>query len=432
MFVKLPAKFLNNKIMSNCVILTIGDELLIGQVIDTNSAWIGSELSKIGIPVLRRVAVSDRADEIVKALDDSLQFADIILITGGLGPTKDDITKHTLSQYFNSRLVTNADVLNDVTSFFKKVNRPMIESNYKQAEVPEHCIPIRNKLGTAPGMLFEKNQKVIVSMPGVPFEMKEMMTSYVLPELKKRFSREHIEHITIMTAGVGESFLAEKIRHWEQALPHHIKLAYLPNLSQVRLRLSGRGSDLQVLKKEMQQAVEHLIPIIDQNIFSLLDEGIEVAVGKLLQTKHMTVATAESCTGGYMAHKITSVPGSSDWYRGSIVAYQNDLKEQLLQVNHETLLQHGAVSEETVKQMANQVRLLLKSDYGIAISGIAGPDGGSDEKPLGTVWVAIADHDTVYTKKFLFTRSRLQNIEMSALNALFMLYRVIKGNFTQS
>jgi nicotinamide-nucleotide amidase len=258
------------------------------------------------------------------------------------------------------------------------------------------------------------------------------MTSYVLPELKKRFSREHIEHITIMTAGVGESFLAEKIRHWEQALPHHIKLAYLPNLSQVRLRLSGRGSDLQVLKKEMQQAVEHLIPIIDQNIFSLLDEGIEVAVGKLLQTKHMTVATAESCTGGYMAHKITSVPGSSDWYRGSVVAYQNDLKEQLLQVNHETLLQHGAVSEETVKQMANQVRLLLKSDYGIAISGIAGPEGGSDEKPLGTVWVAIADHDTVYTKKFLFTRSRLQNIEMSALNALFMLYRVIKGNFTQS
>ncbi len=418
--------------MSQCIIITIGDELLIGQVVDTNSAWIGTELNKIGIQVLRRIAVGDNRDEIVYALNEAFKIADIILVTGGLGPTKDDITKLTLAAYFNSKLVTNQEVLSDVVGFFTRVNRPMIESNYKQADVPEVCIPIRNKVGTAPGMWFDKDNCVLVSMPGVPFEMKEMMSSYVLPKLKERFTKGHIEHVTIMTAGVGESFLAEKIKNWEEALPEHIKLAYLPNLSQVRLRLSGRGLDERQLKVELQKQVDALLPLIENNVFATEDIGIETAIGKALMHSGKTVATAESCTGGYIAHRITSVSGSSKWFRGSVVAYHNDIKKTMLGVDESTLAQHGAVSEETVKEMALHARTSLNSDYAIAVSGIAGPDGGTTEKPVGMVWVAVANSDNVYTRKFQFSRMRNQNIEMAALNAMFMLYRVMNGNFKAS
>lgn len=415
--------------MSSCIIITIGDELLIGQVLDTNSAWMGTELNKAGIPVLRRIAVGDSAEEIVYALNESLSAAEIVLITGGLGPTKDDITKNTLAKYFNSTLVVNQDVLNDVTLYFARLKRPMLESNYKQAEVPDACKVIRNTVGTAPGMWFEKNGKVVVSMPGVPFEMKEMMQSYVLPELKKRFSREHIEHFTIMTSGVGESFLAEKIKDWEEALPENIKLAYLPNLSQVRLRLTGLGADESVVRSQIQEQVAKLLPLIQQHVYALEDTQIEVVIGKELLQRSKTIGTAESCTGGYIAHKITSVPGSSQWFMGSVIAYQNKLKETLLHVNENTLQTHGAVSEETVIEMATHARTVLKSDYAIAVSGIAGPDGGTAEKPTGLVWIAIADADKVYSRKFQFLRSRLQNIEMTANQALFMLYKILKGTY---
>lgn len=415
--------------MSSCIIITIGDELLIGQVLDTNSAWIGTELNKAGIPVLRRIAVGDSAEEIVYALNESLSAAEIVLITGGLGPTKDDITKHTLAKYFNSTLVVNQDVLNDVTLYFARLKRPMLESNYKQAEVPDACKVIRNTVGTAPGMWFEKNGKVVVSMPGVPFEMKEMMQSYVLPELKKRFSKEHIEHFTIMTSGVGESFLAEKIKDWEEDLPENIKLAYLPNLSQVRLRLTGFGADESVVRSQIQEQVAKLLPLIQQHVYALEDTQIEVVIGKELLQRSKTIGTAESCTGGYIAHKITSVPGSSQWFMGSVIAYQNKLKETLLHVNENTLQTHGAVSEETVIEMATHARTVLKSDYAIAVSGIAGPDGGTAEKPTGLVWIAIADAENVYSRKFQFLRSRLQNIEMTANQALFMLYKILKGTY---
>lgn len=415
--------------MSTCIIITIGDELLIGQVIDTNSAWIGTELNKIGISVLRRIAVGDSADEIVYALDEAMKKADVVLITGGLGPTKDDITKHTLARYFNSELTVNQEVLNDIIAFFTRVKRPMIESNYKQAEVPASCKAIRNLSGTAPGMWFEKDKKVVVSMPGVPFEMKEMMTGYVLPELKKRFTQEHIEHFTIMTSGIGESFLAEKIKDWEEALPANIKLAYLPNLSQVRLRLSARGNDIDLLKKQITEQVNKLIPIISTNIYALEDTNIETVIGRELLKRKQTVATAESCTGGFIAHKITSIPGSSEWYNGSVVAYQNQIKQDLLRVRASNLLTFGAVSEEVVREMAEHARVLLHSDYAIAVSGIAGPDGGTPEKPVGLVWVAVANDQAVYTRQFQFTRTRLQNIEMTAHNALFMLYRIMNGTY---
>lgn len=415
--------------MSNCIIITIGDELLIGQVIDTNSAWIGTELNKIGISILRRIAIGDDSDEIVYALNEALSKADVVLITGGLGPTKDDITKHTLARYFKSDLVVNQEVLNDVVSFFKRVNRPMIESNYRQAEVPAVCVAIRNSMGTAPGMWFNTNNKVVISMPGVPFEMKAMMTSYVLPELKKRFAKEHIEHFTIMTSGVGESFLAEKIKDWEDALPANIKLAYLPNLSQVRLRLSAHGADIQQLKHQIKKQVDTLLPLIAANIYALEDTTIEAVIGNELLKRKQTLSTAESCTGGFIAHKITTVPGSSIWYNGSIVAYQNQIKHELLTVSESSLHEQGAVSEEVVRQMASHARTLMHSDYAIAVSGIAGPDGGTPEKPVGLVWVAVAGAHTVYTRQFQFTRTRLQNIEMTAHNALFMLYRILNGTF---
>ncbi len=417
--------------MTNCIIITIGDELLIGQVVDTNSSWMGTELNKIGIDVLRRIAVGDNKEEIIYALNEALKAASIVLITGGLGPTKDDITKSTLAEYFHCGLVTNHDVLLDIQELFKGVNRPIVDSNFRQADIPEACIAIRNAVGTAPGMWFNKDEKVIVSMPGVPFEMKEMMNKYVLPKLKERFTHENIEHFTVMTFGVGESFLADKIKVWENALPQNIKLAYLPNLSQVRLRLTGHGMDSIILKQQIQEQVDQLLRLINTSVFAQSDISMEEAIGTLLKSKNKTIATAESCTGGYIAHKLTSLAGSSRWYRGSVVAYHNDVKSEILNVEEATLKEFGAVSEQTVQQMAKTARRLLKSDYAIAVSGIVGPDGGTSEKPVGMVWIAVADDRRIYTRQFHFRRTRLQNIELATLNALFMLYKVLQGTYDE-
>lgn len=407
-------------------IITIGDELLIGQVIDTNSAWMAQELNKAGIWLRRRVAVGDSKEEIVYTLDEESRHASIILITGGLGPTADDITKPVLCEYFNGKLVTDEDALANVTSIFARLNRPMIERNRKQAEVPDTCTVIPNKRGTAPGMWFEKDGKIYVSMPGVPHEMKGMMTDYVIPQLQKHFTFPFIDHRTLLTAGIGESFIAEKISGWEGALPSHLKLAYLPNYGMVRLRITGTDSDNYRLQQDLNTQFSLLKDLVKD--WMVVDEDIPMqqVIGKLLLKRNATVATAESCTGGYIAHLITSVAGSSEYFKGSIVSYANAVKEQILGVPYQVLDSVGAVSEETVRQMVTGALAALDTEYAVATSGIMGPGGGTPEKPVGTVWIAAGNKKRIITECFHLRYDRSRNIEMAATFALNMLRKVIE------
>jgi len=385
--------------MIQASIITIGDELLIGQVIDTNSAWMAQQLNTAGIRVARRVAVADVWNEIWNTLDEESKHADIILITGGLGPTADDITKPLLCKYFGGKLIVDKASLANVEYIFKNVlNRPMIESNLKQAEVPDVCKVIVNKRGTAPGMWFEKDGKIFVSMPGVPHEMKGMMEDEVIDSLKKRFTLPHIAYRTLLTAGIGESYLAELIQDFETALPENIKLAYLPNYGMVRLRLSTSGTKTDIVEKDVQHQFEKLQSLVKDYLVTNEDESIESAVGKLLKVKGRTISTAESCTGGYIAHLFTAMSGSSAFYEGSVVSYSNDVKTSVLNVKQSTLQTFGAVSEEVVKQMLQGALQTIKTNYAIAVSGIMGPDGGTEDKPVGTVWIAVGNSQTIVTK----------------------------------
>jgi nicotinamide-nucleotide amidase len=407
-------------------IITIGDELLIGQVIDTNSAWMAQELNKIGVWVKRRVAVGDNWNEIWNALDKENEEANIILITGGLGPTADDISKQLLCEYFGGKLIVDETALANVKYIFEKVlKRPMIERNLKQAEVPDVCTVIQNRRGTAPGMWFEKNEKIFVSMPGVPYEMKGMMTDNVLPELQKKFVLPYITHRTLLTAGVGESFLAEHIISFETNLPKNIKLAYLPNYGMVRLRLTVTGDDKEITEREINSQFETLKKLTAEWTVIDSDLSMQEAVGKLLKEKDQTVSTAESCTGGYIAHLITSIAGSSAYFKGSVVSYANEIKEDLLHVKENTIATVGAVSEETVREMVKGALALLKTDYVIATSGIMGPDGGSERKPVGTVWIAVGDKEKTVSQKFYFRFNRERNIELTATNALNLLRKFV-------
>ncbi len=410
-------------------IITIGDELLIGQVVDTNSAWMAQELNKIGVWVKRRVAVGDSWNEIWNALDKESGEANIILITGGLGPTADDITKQLLCEYFGGKLIVNETALANVKYIFERIlKRPMIERNVKQAEVPDVCTVIQNKRGTAPGMWFEKNGKIFVSMPGVPYEMKGMMTDDVLPELQKKFTLPHIAHRTLLTAGIGESFLSEHINAFENNLPKNIKLAYLPNYGMVRLRLTATGDDKKITEQEINNQFESLKKLVAEWTVIDSDLTMQQAVGKLLKEKKKTIATAESCTGGYIAHLITSIPGSSEYFKGSVVSYANEVKENILRVSPQTLATVGAVSEETVREMVQSALILLNADYAIATSGIMGPEGGTPEKPVGTAWVAVGNREKIVTQKFFFRFNRERNIELTATNALNMLRKFVAGN----
>ncbi len=412
--------------MTQASIITIGDELLIGQVIDTNSAWMAQQLNKAGIIVKRRVAVGDNYDEIWKALDEESKHADIILITGGLGPTADDITKPLLNKYFNGKLVVNEQALQNVKDIFERVlNKPMIESNYKQAEVPDTCKIILNKRGTAPGMWFEMEGKVFVSMPGVPYEMKGMMEDFVIPNLSTYFIFPHITHRTLMTAGIGESFLSEKLINFEAGLPAHIKLAYLPNYGMVRLRLSSVGFDNAGIEKEIQEYFENLQSLVVEHLVTNLDERMEKVLGKLLVSRKKTVCTAESCTGGFIAHLLTTIPGSSLFYDASVVSYSYKAKEDLLAVAKETLAAKGAVSEEVVVQMAKGALASIQSDYVIAVSGIMGPDGGLPDKPVGTVWIAVGNKHKIEAQKLHFRFDRERNTHLTATNALNILRKFI-------
>jgi nicotinamide-nucleotide amidase len=404
-------------------VITIGDELLIGQTIDTNSAFIGTELNKCGIWLKRRIAVGDDKHEILKALVNESKDTDIVIITGGLGPTADDITKPVLCDYFNAKLVVNEEALENVKAIFQKINRPVQEVNLRQAEVPENCKVLPNKRGTAPGMWFKKGNVIYVSLPGVPHEMKGLMMDSVLPLLKQTFSLPHIEHRTLLLAGKGESEVAEIIREFENALPSHIKLAYLPAYSLVRLRLTAKGESN--VAEEVDEQFARLKPLVKEWLVADTDISLVEAVSKLLRTKKKTVATAESCTGGYISHLITSLPGSSDIYPGSIISYANAVKQDLLGVNQETIKTHGAVSEETVREMAAGLLKTIDADYAIAVSGIMGPGGGWSDKPAGTVWIAVADRNTMEATKFFFRFNRERNIELTANTALNMLRRFI-------
>lgn len=406
-------------------IITIGDELLIGQVVDTNSAWMAQELNKIGVSVNRRIAVGDNREDIISALDEAFQISNIVLITGGLGPTADDITKPLLCEYFGGKMIVNEGALQNVKDIFARLNRPMIERNLQQAEVPDTCTVIQNKRGTAPGMWFEKEGRIFVSMPGVPHEMKGMMEDYVLPVLPQKFSMPYITHRTLLTAGVGESFLADVINEWENKLPSVIKLAYLPNYGMVRLRLTASGSDKGEVIKIIDEEFLKLQELVKEWLVTSEDEPMEAVVAKLLKQRGETLSTAESCTGGYIAHLITSMPGSSDYFYGSVVSYHNSVKQQLLGVEEATLRQHGAVSEEVVVQMVNGVLSQTKTSYAIAVSGIMGPDGGSPEKPVGTVWIATGNSYEVIAKRYHFRFDRRRNTELTATNALNQLRQFI-------
>ena len=414
--------------MIQASIITIGDELLIGQVIDTNSAWMAQELNKAGIRVARRVAVGDVWDEIWTALDEEQKHADIILITGGLGPTADDITKPLLCKYFGGKLIVDEGAKQNVLDIFTKLNRPIIDRNLKQAEVPDVCTVLLNKRGTAPGMLFKKDGKVFVSLPGVPHEMKGLMTDDVIPMLVNQFKFPAIIHKTLLTAGVGESFLAELIQNFEEALPAHIKLAYLPNYGMVRLRLSATGFDADATAKEVDEHFENLKSLVAVYLVTDMDEPMEKVVGKLLIVKGKTVCTAESCTGGYIAHLLTAIAGSSKFYDGSVVSYSYQAKEDLLQVDKNTLETKGAVSEEIVLQMAMGALQNIKSDYVIAVSGIMGPDGGIPDKPAGTVWIAVGNKEKIQAQKLFFRFDRTRNIQLTAVNALNLLRKFILDN----
>ncbi len=406
-------------------IITIGDELLIGQTIDTNSAWMAQELNKIGIWVHRRVAIGDVWEDIWKALDEESRLSEVILITGGLGPTADDITKPLLSQYFGGRLVVNEEALNNVRNIFTNIlKRPLIERNLKQAEVPDVCTVIQNKRGTAPGMWFEKEGKVFISMPGVPHEMKGMMINNVLPSLQEKFQLPPIIHRTLLTAGIGESFLAERISDFESTLPPNIKLAYLPNYGMVKLRLSARGRG-----EKLQAELEAEFDMLKQKVSDVMvvdeDLSLQQVVGKLLAERGKTMGTAESCTGGYIAHLITSNRGSSAYFKGSVVSYANEVKVSVLGVEEQTLREFGAVSKQTASQMVKGALRQLKTDYVLVTTGIMGPDGGSPEKPVGTVWVGVGDGHRVELHEFHFRFDRQRNIELTANNALNILRKFI-------
>jgi len=408
-------------------IITIGDEILIGQIVDTNSAWMAKQLNLIGIKVKQITSVSDDAEHIIEALDEARKRAQIVLITGGLGPTKDDITKITLARYFKMGFRRDEETLKHVEGIFERFKRPMLEVNRKQADVPDGCTVIKNKNGTAPCMWFEDQGDIFVSMPGVPFEMMYLMEDEILPRLKKSFKLPVIYHKTILTANIGESFLAQELEEIEDSLPAAIKLAYLPRLGQVRLRLSASGENESALKQE----VDHYADLMIQKVkpFVVIDEDVplEKALLDLMETKKLTLSTAESCTGGYIAHLITQHPGCSKVYEGGAVTYSYELKESVLGVQKTTLNDFGAVSEQTVKEMAEGAVKHFKTDYAVAVSGIAGPDGGTPDKPVGTVWIAVASKNGAVAKVFNFGNKRAQNIERSAIAALNMLFTRVKA-----
>ena len=407
-------------------IITIGDEILIGQIVDTNSAWISQKLNDAGIRVKQISSVSDDREHILEALSLASGRADLIIITGGLGPTKDDITKKTLAGYFNTGYRCDQESLENVKNIFAKYKRPVLEVNIRQADVLENCITLQNKNGTAPGMWIEHQDKIYVSLPGVPFEMKYLMEEEVIPKVISKFKLPVISHHTILTAGIGESILADEISDIEDSLPAHIKLAYLPKLGVVRLRLSGYADHKEELEVEISAIMKQIVARIPDYVIAEADLTLEKSILDFMQARKLTLSVAESCTGGALSQTITRNPGSSAVFLGGAITYSNNLKETVVGVSSQTLQQFGAVSEQTVLEMASGAIKAFKSDYSIAVSGVAGPDGGTEDKPVGTVWIAIANSKKAKGKKYQFGNKRIQNIERSVTSALIMLFKLLK------
>ena len=408
-------------------IITVGDEILIGQVSDSNAVWIAQQLNDIGIRIGEMVTVSDDPEQITDTLDRYFGHYNLLLMTGGLGPTKDDLTKQTLADYFGDRMVVNEEIQQKIKEYFSLRGRNVIPSNLEQANVPESCEVLSNENGTAPGMWFEKDGTILISMPGVPYEMKGIMTDHVLPKLSLRFKTPEIVHKTIMTQGLPESYLAAMIKNWESDLPSCAKLAYLPKPGIVRLRLTLSGKCAADSKVLLEEEVNKLLDIISVHVFGYDDILLEQVLGDELRQRKLTVAVAESCTGGNIAHMITNVSGSSDYFRGSIVAYQNDLKVDKLGVEPNVIKNFGAVSQEVVEQMVNGAMKSMDSETGIATSGIAGPFGGTDEKPVGTTWISVAWKEKVYSQKFLFNGNRERIIDQASITAINLLRRLVIG-----
>ncbi|MGY6561763.1 MAG: competence/damage-inducible protein A [Luteibaculaceae bacterium] len=410
-------------------IITIGDEILLGQTVDTNSAWIGEAMAGISIPVTRITSISDKKEVILATLAEAVNRSKVILITGGLGPTKDDLTKHTLAEFFGSKLVRNEQVLHRIETFFARFNRPMLESNRMQADLPDNCIVLDNLKGTASGMWFNNNGVVVVSMPGVPYEMQHIMQTGVLPRLAEQFNRPDLVYKSVLTQGLGESFLAEIIADWELELEkENIALAYLPSPGFVKLRLTGLGYDREEIEKKIDLKIEALKVLIPDYYLGSGSVKVEEVVGELLKVKNLSLSTAESCTGGTIAKLITSVPGSSTYFYGSVVAYSEEVKTKQLSVKPEILEQYGVVSEQVAEEMAKGALALFGTDFALATTGIAGPDGGSESTPVGTVCIALASVNECVTKTFSFGNDRLRVIDRASIAALGLLIRAIKAN----
>ncbi|NNC83749.1 MAG: competence/damage-inducible protein A [Flavobacteriales bacterium] len=400
-------------------IVTIGDEILIGQTVDTNSAWMAQELNKLGVKVGRVTTIADTPEDIIQALEESHARVDLVLMTGGLGPTNDDVTKMTLTEYFEDELVMHDEVLEGISSYFSSKGKRLLPMNRDQALLPKSARIVRNFKGSASGMWFEKNGKVVISMPGVPYEMKHLMVTGFLDMIAEHFETSPVFHHTLMTFGEGESFIAHRVQDWEASLEEEdVRLAYLPSLGIVKMRLSAYGPDKEVLKEKVMRKAKELETLIPELVYGYNEEKLEQVVGRLMVEKKRTIATAESCTGGYIAHLLTTVPGSSRYYEGSFCTYSYKSKSEILDVDAQVILDRGAVSQEVVEDMANGVFLHFDTDYTIAVSGIAGPDGGTEDKPVGTVWMSVGTKEGLVTKCFQFGRNRRNNIRMTALTAL--------------
>ena len=402
-------------------IISIGDELLIGQVINTNASWMGEQLFLNGIDLQQVTTIGDNTDHLHQAIRSALERVQFIFLTGGLGPTSDDLTKPALCSFFEVPLVFHPDAYEQVEALFARRGMAVTERNKQQAMLPANCTAVANHNGTAPGMWFDVEDAVIVSMPGVPFEMRPMFAEQVIPELKKRFAASHYLFKTVMTTGVGESMLADRIQHWEAALPSYFKIAYLPQPGIVRLRVGAHGDDVIVLQNELNEQVQAMCGLIPEYVYGFDNQLLEQVVGTQLTVNGWSVATAESCTGGYLAHLLTSIAGSSAYFKGSVVAYSNEIKEKMLHVKRHNLQQHGAVSEAVAKEMAVGLRDQFDTDFAVSTTGIAGPDGGSAEKPVGTVWIALATRNGCQAQCFHLGEHRDRNIRRAALAALNML-----------
>jgi nicotinamide-nucleotide amidase len=411
--------------MVRAEIITIGDEILYGQILDTNTQWISFELDKLGIKTVRKSSIGDSEHEIITILNEAKTRADVVFITGGLGPTKDDLTKKVMADYFHCELAMNEDALQDVTEFFSKRGRELTDINRGQALLPTKAQFIPNKQGTAPCMWFDEFGVIWISMPGVPYEMKAIMENEVIPKLVSHFKTPIIYHKVIKTIGIGESYLSDLIQNWELSLPTHIKLAYLPSLGIVKLRLTAFGEDIEKLQADVDEQIDSLRPLIESYIFGYNKDEIAAVVGQLLIKNSATIALAESCTGGHLSHQFTQVPGCSEYFVGGVISYSNEIKKEILDVSEFILTSEGAVSESCVSEMAKSIREKFKTTYGMATSGVAGPDGGSVEKPVGTVWIALASEEGTITRKLQLGGNRLQNIHMTSINSLNLIRRYL-------